>query len=588
MEPDEHSTDCNHHHHNHNEEEEPPFALVDKNYPQHQYFVSHRNEFLSTRPSANSLAGLPASPKKAVKVLDSQLSTKSPPPGLAESILSAPTDDDDDDGSHSSAGSSRYKSQQQQQQGAESRYLDASSTFLMSSVPTITSTTAGGSSYLPHSRELSGHPSESKISHGGANGVSNREISFGDASRGSVGFSQLLQAADDKLQLPPNTPFGVRSIMMPVVPEEASLQTAQSWGTLISAGTDTDDGQDNQHQEHQHLLDHYRGRTQDYPLQRPTTWINDLLTLGETPLGTLRGPLVGRPAESSSPSTLTSPLLSYATPSTEIVRAREGIKATLIDEESFEVSVDVNSQITAQQVMDVLGNPELLRLWCEPIQALVVTRSSEGARDAASTRQTSSSNNNNNNSSSSSSSSSNHNNDTSSGRKRNKNDREYEGEWIEATTLSLISPPSNAGIIHGAVQAVMSGLGFSSYGKVTMFVERRRGQVGLTVGPFQGGVFVSHSIVVREEQGQSGGIRVRVVDRVRLTTTEDDELSLASMFLCGVLDSINSCLLPTVGSYMEQVTKSLIHLRGLVETGTVHGRGDQRVARESGMILPGS
>jgi hypothetical protein len=59
---------------------------------------------------------------------------------------------------------------------------------------------------------------------------------------------------------------------------------------------------------------------------------------------------------------------------------------------SFTVQVDIAATHTggggttnnaAQDVMDILGNPDLLKLWCDPIHALVITKSSEGAQNAA-------------------------------------------------------------------------------------------------------------------------------------------------------------------------------------------------------------
>ena len=65
-----------------------------------------------------------------------------------------------------------------------------------------------------------------------------------------------------------------------------------------------------------------------------------------------------------------------------------------------------------------------------------------------------------------------------------------------------------------------------------MFVERQRGQVGLTVGPFSGGMHAAHTISVFEEGG-----KIRVVDRVRLSK-EEESLSLGSMLLCGIFETL--------------------------------------------------
>ena len=58
-----------------------------------------------------------------------------------------------------------------------------------------------------------------------------------------------------------------------------------------------------------------------------------------------------------------------------------GIETKRIDQDTFEVSMHIRC-CSMNDVMDVVGNPDLLRLWCEPVRTLVVTRSSEGARSA--------------------------------------------------------------------------------------------------------------------------------------------------------------------------------------------------------------
>jgi hypothetical protein len=125
------------------------------------------------------------------------------------------------------------------------------------------------------------------------------------------------------------------------------------------------------------------------------------------------------------------------------------------------------------------------------------------------------------------------------------------------------------GYVYNAGRFILENLGLASYGKVTMFVERPRGQVGLTVGPFSGGIYVAHTISIVED-----GNLLKVVDRVRLTK-ENDELGFASMFFCGgcgVFDSLNRCLLPTVAGYMEQAESSLARLRMLCENGETQMR----------------
>ena len=63
--------------------------------------------------------------------------------------------------------------------------------------------------------------------------------------------------------------------------------------------------------------------------------------------------------------------------------SKRGIETRRLDQDTFEVSMSIYLDCSTQDVMDIVGNPDLLRLWCEPVRTLVVTRSSEGARSAA-------------------------------------------------------------------------------------------------------------------------------------------------------------------------------------------------------------
>jgi hypothetical protein len=62
---------------------------------------------------------------------------------------------------------------------------------------------------------------------------------------------------------------------------------------------------------------------------------------------------------------------------------KRGIQTERVDENTFEISLYLYSDSTVQDVMDVIGNPDLLRFWCESVRTLVITRSSEGSRSAA-------------------------------------------------------------------------------------------------------------------------------------------------------------------------------------------------------------
>jgi hypothetical protein len=452
--------------------EDPPFALVEQTSPQH-LFAERKGYIVSPR----TVSGLPELAMKRPKSFGDSQST---PPGLVESVLT------DESSSALSDGDSGIVSQER----GTSQYLDASSTFLMSSVPSLGGA-MGESSHLPHSRDLgqydfrhAAHPMHLNI----------------EGASGSAGFSQLMYAADDKNE-------ALSQSRMLMVPEDETVEESEyaspSLGTLISASPEDDRAS----------------------LERG--WFPSLLSPAQ-PVDGLNASLLGS-------TSISSPLLSYAPSPMSRARARRGIKSFHDDVQSFEVSMTVEAPCTAQDVIGILGNPELLKLWCDPIRALVVTNSSEEAGD----------------------------------NREAERGREYQGQWIEATTGSLESPPSNVGYVYNAGRFILENLGLASYGKVTMFVERPRGQVGLTVGPFSGGIYVAHTISIVED-----GNLLKVVDRVRLTK-ENDELGFASMFFCGgcgVFDSLNRCLLPTVAGYMEQAESSLARLRMLCENGETQMR----------------
>ena len=292
----------------------------------------------------------------------------------------------------------------------------------------------------------------------------------------------------------------LRQSRMPAVPEDVDMEESCSpAGTLISAAPTT----------------RPRGEMR-------TQWMPN--GLSTSPMTGLREPLLDSAAPADEP------ILAASPSRAALKRARTTVRSYLEDDQTFEVSMEFPALCTTQNVMAILGNPELLRLWCDPIQSLMVTSTSDGSTDSSTQRE---------------------------------DGREYEGEWIEATTTALESPPSHVGPIYTAGQAALDALGFASYGKITMFVERRRGQIGLTIGPFRGGIHAAHTIKVAEVGG-----RVHIVDRVHLRR-DTEGASIASLFLCGVLDSclLSSCLMPSLKAYMDQVSTSMARLRLLVESG---------------------
>lgn len=233
-------------------------------------------------------------------------------------------------------------------------------------------------------------------------------------------------------------------------------------------------------------------------------------------------------------------------------RARATVHTKIESDDSFEASffLGENSPCSVDDVMEVISNADLLSIWCDPIEKLIViSNSSDSSSLPNSLDETRRSTENSG--------------FDGTGRFCDDNERirEYEGEWIEATTSVLESPSSNnVGFIFSAGQRFLQSLGFASYGRITMFIERRRGRIGLTVGPFHCGIHASHTITVSED-ASSG--RIRIVDRIRLTY--DEEVSLARIFGCTMGSCLNHCFLPSVVGYLDQVTTSMARLRILLE-----------------------
>jgi hypothetical protein len=178
------------------------------------------------------------------------------------------------------------------------------------------------------------------------------------------------------------------------------------------------------------------------------------------------------------------PLLPASPSEDKLERARASVLSTLEGDDSFGVSTELTRPCTVDKVLNIIANPELLWMWCDPIQSLVVTRTSDHPSSS----------------------------ESDAPHTRRENAREYEAQWIEATTTALEPPPYGMGIIHRAGQVILDALGFVSYGKITMFVERGRRQVGLKIGPFSGGIYATHHIRVFESSG-----KIRITDRVCLS-----------------------------------------------------------------------
>lgn len=214
------------------------------------------------------------------------------------------------------------------------------------------------------------------------------------------------------------------------------------------------------------------------------------------------------------------------------------VERKLLDPSSFEVSMTLDS-CNFQDVMNIIGNPELLRLWFEPIynRKIVITKCSEGALNRSSNQV-----------------------------RYNETRADYEGEWIEATVTDLVSPPSVSTLVCNTKKGLWESIGFPSYAKLNIFAERQKGRVSLNIGPFPGDVTISHTITVNDQMYHDEK-RISINDTVRLSHDKGNvEL------LWGIFDCVENCFLPTIVGYMEQAVSSLKKLSVLVDNG---GRFDQ-------------
>lgn len=282
----------------------------------------------------------------------------------------------------------------------------------------------------------------------------------------------------------------------------------------------------------------------------------------------------------SKPSFATSSLSSSSASKERRLATLAGATVVTTGENTFVVSMDLVALASvADDVMHILGNPDMLRLWCDSVSSpLIIVRSSEGARNAANMNHRSS---NNNNSEAAASSSLHPQPWWATATPVNvapAQHRQYEGEWIEAvTTTDLLHPDSNRTTTCCAWtwSALGTMAGFPSrYGKVQMFVERLLGQVSLTLGPFPGNVKVCHTFKVTTTLSSSSMCKTRIVDAVRIVRCNSDEEDSggSNSLCCGLLD-FYSCWESSSNSagFIDQALSSMARLRFLVEHGESAG-----------------
>ena len=453
--------------------EEPPFALSETNHSQ-MFFVQDRNAYSSPSAGDARTSGFQSVlPGKAAMTPWHASS-----PGLTESVMTETSSSCSDS---SAALEILYAS----------RMGTASSQF-QSSLPSISSISDLGitSRFLPD-----------KESSAPAQGT-HTALHLNDAAQHMGTFSQLMREIDAH-----DIPLG--KSRMPVVPENDPMELSSIGGTLISMPQ---------------ALPVALSSSTSF-LQR-THWMSTILSGKIAQSSALSEPLINHDVHGNDP------ILPVTPSQSELERARTSIHSILEGDDTFEVSMDLPMQYTVESVLNIVANPDLLRMWCDPIQSLVVTSSSNHLSSSEGDESLS----------------------------RRENIREYEAQWIQATTVALELPPFGMGRIYKAGQVILDTLGYATYGKVTMFVERRRGHVGLTMGPFCGGMYATHHIRICESEG-----RIRMTDRVRLSRNMEGA-PWSSMFISEILDNLmlHSCLLPSLKAYMTQVSTSMARLQVLI------------------------
>jgi hypothetical protein len=267
-----------------------------------------------------------------------------------------------------------------------------------------------------------------------------------------------------------------------------------------------------------------------------------------------------------------------------------------LSSKSFQVSLSGNNNFTIREAMDVICNPDLLRLWLESIDALVVTDHKGGTGSkteysifmssadlesemlyqetslddfgdsvivppAIAVRRS-------------------HPHPHKSSIDRSRTREEYDGEWIVASTSEIIPPLTHTNMVEGCVRKTRELFGFNQYGSVSMFIERNLDQVSFTVGPYKGGNSLSHKIMVRGLDSDEHGTGLRIIDEVKIVEGGagmiDDEYEYNKIF-CSCLESVKEVLSGwfeySIDGYVEQTQRSLINLIDLIERGGENSGG---------------
>lgn len=263
-------------------------------------------------------------------------------------------------------------------------------------------------------------------------------------------------------------------------------------------------------------------------------------------------------------------------------RSQPPVRATRIRHDKYVVKINIpittNELSAIREVVDIMGNMDLLHLWFDPIPAIFDSTIRDGGSDGRGGIDDHMANNNDNTTTT----------------------RQYAGQWVEISTPPLRIPSDShiSGCVSAIRNTLRSILGFPPRIRSMIFVERSCGRMGMTLGPYpdgflcNSGTMAYHTFTVRisddgDEVGDdnittNNNMRCIVIsDEVRLQRggVDDDFIGKTrnkSCCICSIVKVILGLLewmllfrwyRPDLASYMQQSCTSLEKLRSLVEQG---------------------
>jgi len=205
---------------------------------------------------------------------------------------------------------------------------------------------------------------------------------------------------------------------------------------------------------------------------------------------------------------------------TDVTSNVKKLKTRISSNNSFSVEIFI-PQTTLRNVMDNISNPDLLRVWCNPIIHVFVTKES----------------------------------------RRRRPEEEFDGEWIEGA--ATLRTPRGYTMLN-MLSCIKTYLGFSSHGKISLFIERSRGKLTLSIGPFAGVSTIQHSYTfLQKDRG------VVVTDDVSIQQRKNN---CVTKYFC-----------PSVDSFVDQTVCSMEDMKVLVEHGET---AVESVSFDDGGITP--